>query len=135
MLLTRQDGELFFKLHRALMFFVNQRLKVIADDVAGPDEFSSLAPEIRLKVRDAFVGHADLIDSFARENPARMTDDELDIVRSWPRLVHGKFYVFRQLQRYMVFLSIEKQPIAYGVLALSQPLDELIGWHLPQMTE
>ena len=29
MLLEPQDVELFFKLHRALMFFVNQRLKVI----------------------------------------------------------------------------------------------------------
>jgi len=36
MLLTPQDVELFFKLHRSLMFFVNQRLKVIPDDLASP---------------------------------------------------------------------------------------------------
>ena len=35
MLLTPQDVELFFKLHRTLMFFVNQRLKVIPDDIAS----------------------------------------------------------------------------------------------------
>ena len=29
MLLTPKDVELFFKLHRALMFFVNQRLQVL----------------------------------------------------------------------------------------------------------
>jgi hypothetical protein len=33
MLLEPQDVERFFKLHRALMFFVNQRLKVVADDI------------------------------------------------------------------------------------------------------
>ena len=39
MVLTPQDAELFFKLHRALMFFVNQRLKVIPDDIASPEVF------------------------------------------------------------------------------------------------
>ena len=134
MLLTPQDAGLFFKLRRALMFFVNQRLKVIPDEVASPDEFSSLSPEVRLKVRDALLGHTDLIQSFVDKNPACLSDDELDIVRSWQHLVHGKFYVFRQLKKYMVFLSTDKQPIAYGVLALSQPFEELVGPYLPVLT-
>jgi len=135
MLLTPLDVELCFKLHRALMFFVNQRLKVIPDDVASPDEFSSLSPEIRLKVRDTFLGHIDLLQAFVDENPAHLTNDELDIVRSWRHLVHGKFYVFRQLKKYMVFLSMTDPAIAYGVLALWQPFEELIGPYLPVLTE
>jgi hypothetical protein len=55
MLLTPQDVALLFKLHRALMFFVNKRLKVLPGDVASPDHFSSLPPQVRLKVRDAFL--------------------------------------------------------------------------------
>lgn len=135
MLLEPQDVELFFKLHRALMLFVNQRLNVLADEVASPDAFSSLSPEVRLKVRDAFLNHANHIQPFVDENPARLTSDELDIVRSWRHLVHGKFYVFRQLKKYMVFLSTDKQPIAYGVLALSQPFEELVGPYLPVLTQ
>src|SRR5262245_38000956 len=127
MLLTPPDAELFFKLHRALMFFGNQRLQVIPDDVASPDEFSSLSPEVRLKVRDAFLGHTDLLQAFVDENPAHLTDDELDIVRSWRHLVHSKFYAFRQLKKYMVFLPTDDQPIAYGVRALTQPFEELFG--------
>ena len=38
MLLEPHDVELFFKLHRTLMFFVNQRLKVMPDDIATPDD-------------------------------------------------------------------------------------------------
>jgi hypothetical protein len=135
MLLTPQDVELFFKLHRALMFFVNQRLTVVPDEIASPEEFAALSPEIPLKVREAFLSHADLLQSFVDENPARLTKDELDIVRSWQHLVHGKFYVFRQLKKHMVFLSTDKQPIAYGVLALSQPFEELVGPYLPVLTE
>jgi hypothetical protein len=135
MLLTPEDAELFFKLHRVLMFFVNQRLRVLPDDVASPEEFSSLPPDVRLKVRDAFLYHTDLIGAFVEENPAGLTSDELDIVRSWQHLVHGKFYVFRQLKKYMVFLSTDKQPVAYGVLALTQPFEELVGPYLPVLTE
>ncbi len=135
MLLNPQDAELFFKLHRTLMFFVNQRLRVLPNDMASPEEFSSLPPEVRLKVRDAFLKHTELIEAFVEENPARLATDELDIVRSWRHLVHGKFYVFRQLKQYMVFLSTDKPPIAYGVLALSQPFEELVGPYLPVLTE
>ncbi len=98
MLLTPQNVELFFRLHRTLMFFVNQRLKVLPDDVASPDAFSSLSPAVRLKVRDAFLSHTDLIQQFVDENPSNLTTDELDIVRSWRHLVHGKFYIFRELK-------------------------------------
>ncbi len=135
MLLELHDVELFFKLHRALMFFVNQRLKVIPDEIASPEEFSSMSPELRLKVRIAFLGHTDLLQAFVDGNPDHLTNAELDIVRSWQHLVHGKFYVFRQLKKYMVFLSTDKQPVAYGVLALSQPFDELVGPYLPVLTE
>jgi hypothetical protein len=75
MLLTPEDAELCFKLHRALMFFVNQRLRVLPDDVASPEEFSSLPPDVRLKVRDAFLNHTDLMGAFVEENPAGLTSD------------------------------------------------------------
>jgi hypothetical protein len=135
MLLEPQDVELFFELHRSLMFFVNQRLKVVPDDIASADAFSALSPEVRLKVRDAFLSHADLIESFVAENPTHLPADELGIVQSWRHLVAGKFYVFRELKKYTVFLSTDKQPIAYGVQALSQPFGELVGPYLPVLTQ
>jgi hypothetical protein len=135
MLLPPHELKLFFKLHRALMFFVNQRLKAVPDDIASADAFAALSPQVRLKVRDAFLNHTDLIQLFVDENPANLNEDELDIVRSWRHLVHGKFYVFRELAKYTVFLSTTSPAIAYGVLALSQPFEELIGPYLPVLTQ
>jgi hypothetical protein len=135
MLLTPQDAEVFFRLHRALMFFVDKRLQVLPDDVASPEQFSGLPPQERLKVRDAFLKNTDLLQQFVEENPARLTSDEIDIVRSWRHLVAGKFYAFRQLKKYMVFLSAEEPTLAYGVLALTQPFEELIGPYLPVLTQ
>ena len=99
MLLSPQDVEQFFKLHKTLMFFVNQRLKAIPDDLANPEDFAALSPEIRLKVRDAFLNHTDLILSFVDENPAHLTEEELAIVHSWRHLVAGKFYIFREMKK------------------------------------
>jgi hypothetical protein len=54
------------------MFFVNQRLKVIPNEIATPEEFAALSPEVRLKVRDALNANLDLIESFVAENPAHL---------------------------------------------------------------
>jgi hypothetical protein len=117
------------------MFFVNQRLNVIPDNLATPEEFGVLSPDLRLKVRDGLLANVDLIESFVAENPVHLTEDELDIIRSWRHLVTGRFYVFRELKKYTVFLSATDPAIAYGVLALSQPFEDLIGPYLPVMTQ
>lgn len=135
MLLEPQDVELFFRLHRTLMFFVNQRLKAVPNKVATPEEFAALPPEVRLKVRDALTASPHLIEFFADENPANFKDDELGIVRSWRHLVTGRFYVFRELKKFTVFLTTTDPAVAYGVLALSQPFEDLIGPHLPALTQ
>src|SRR5258708_11441257 len=135
MLLDPQDVELCFRLHRSLMFFVNQRLKVVPDDIANADAFAALSPQVRLKVRDALNAHVDLIESFVGENPAHLSDDELDIVRSWRHLMAGKFYVFRELKKYTAFLSTTSPAIAYRVLALSQTFEDLNGPYLPGLTQ
>ena len=135
MLLESHEVELFFRLHWALMFFVNQRLKVIPNKVATPEEFAALSPEMRFKVREALNDNLGLIESFTAENPAQLSDDELDIVRSWRHLVTGEFFVFRELKKYTVFLSTTSPAIAYGVLALSQPFEDLIGPYLPVLTQ
>ena len=97
MLLSRDDAELFFKLHRSLMHFVNERLSIVPD-VASPDAFGALSPEARIAVRKAFLNRLDLIESFADENPASLSDDEIDLVLSWRHQVAGTFYAFRQLK-------------------------------------
>ena len=135
MLLPPHDLEQFIKLHQSLMFFVNQRLQVLPDRIDTPEEFSDLSPEVRIKVRDALNANLDLIESFVAENPAQLSKDELDIVRTWRHLVSGRFYVFRELTKYTVFLSVTSPVIAYGVLALSQPIEDLTGPDLPVLVQ
>ena len=134
MLLTPPEAELFFKLHKSLMFFVNQQLHVLPN-IDSIKKYSRLRPNARMKVHRAFLDEIDLIEKFIDENPFAFSDDELDVVHSWHHLESGQFLIFRELKKYTVFLSIEKRPIAYGVLALTEPFEDLVGPYLPVLTE
>jgi hypothetical protein len=57
---------------------------------------------------------------FVDLNPFEFSREELSIVLSWKHQVAGKFFVFRNLKKYTVFLA-EKAPVAYGVVALTEP--------------
>lgn len=127
--------DLFFRLHRSLMFFVNQKLRVIDEKAATPEKYSGLPPEKRIKVHEAFLEHTDLVNAFAVENPFHLGEDELEIVQSWKHLVSGTFYAYRQLKSYMVFLSTTEPVVAYGVVALFQPFETVIGPYLPRMVK
>jgi hypothetical protein len=130
MILDPDDCERFFKLHKALTLFVNRRLK-IGKAPARSKGIVALPPEQRLKVRDALLEHLDLIDDFVEENPYNLDPDELTIVNSWKHLVAGEFYVLRFLKKYAVFLTAKEPTVAYGVLALSEPFEEVIDQPLP----
>ncbi len=133
MQLPLEDADRFFRLHRSLMFFVNQKLKVIDEEVATPEKYSGLPPETRFRVHQALVDHRELIDTFADENPFHFDEADLGIVRSWKHHVSGTFYAFRQLRPYMVFLSTTEPVVAYGVVALFDPFVAVIGPYLPRM--
>lgn len=127
------DGVLFYALYAALLSFVNDKLKVIPEPFSDSLEYIALPPEDRVAVRDAFYKHRELLDQFMQENPANLSADELDIVASWRHAVVGRFYLFRYLSKYAVFLGGDSPKKAYGVLALADPLEDLIGPRLPRL--
>jgi hypothetical protein len=135
MFLKPHELQQFFRLSRALLLFVNQQLQVLADQPATPDAFSHLPVPKLVQVRDALVGRLDLIRTFVEANPAHLPEEELAIIRSWEQLVAGKFFIFRELKNFMVFLTDKKAVVAYGVLALSQRFEEIVGPSLPVLVE
>jgi hypothetical protein len=133
MQLDSHDLHLFFKLYPALLFFVNQRLNVVEKPIARPEKVIKLPTEERIKLRDALVANMDLIDAFVSENPFKLSEDELAIVRSWKDLVAGEFYVYRCLTNYTIFLTNREPVVAYGVLSLMDSFEDLIGPRLPHL--
>src|ERR1019366_6605419 len=95
MLLSREEAALVYKLHCALMQFVNEQIQV-AGILATPAAYTALPPEKRRELVQAFLGRLDLIDAFIAANPAKLSQEELDIVSSWRHLVAGRFIALRQ---------------------------------------
>jgi Domain of unknown function (DUF6398) len=134
MLLAQQDAELFFRIHKALMCFVNDRLQIVPN-INSPDEFAGLSPQKRSEIRKVFLKNVDLLESFVAANPFDLSDEELEIVSSWRHQVAGKFFIIRYLKKFAIFLASGEPPIAYGVLALTQSFEELVGPYLPVWSE
>ena len=134
MLLSREEAELFFKLHCALMQFVMEQIQG-ARVLASAAAYRSLPAEQRQEVVRAFLGRLDLIDAFIAANPARLSEEELGIVSSWRHLVSGRFIALRQLKKYMVLLACDEKSTAYGVTGLVDPIERVIPKPLPAMIE
>jgi hypothetical protein len=132
---THAEGLLFYKLYAALCSFASIQLKLVPELPADPKQFTVFAPEARVRVREALFARRELIDQFVQDNPAGLTDEELAVVAGWKHAVMGSFYVLRYLKRHAIFLSDEKPPRAFGVLALASPFEEVVGPHLPVLVK
>ncbi len=135
MKLSTSECRLFYKLHPALMCYVNQRLGTLPEQPGDPGEFYALEAVQRAEVRNALHAQPDLIDEFVASNPFGFDSDEMAVVRSWKHALVGSFYILRRLKHYTVFLSSEGEPKAYGVLALADPFEVLIGRYLPKFIQ
>lgn len=134
MLLQRDEVTQFFKLLASLLTYIDQRLNVLAEDFESPWEYRSLPLELRTKLHETFAQHTNLIEPFVDENPADLSAEELEIVRSWQHVVRGDFFIFRQFRNHAIYIPPETSQPVYGVLALTNTFDELFPQGLPVLT-
>src|ERR1041385_3030947 len=106
MLLSSEEAALVFKLHGALMQFVNEQLKV-ACVPRTQSSYLELPPAKQRDVVQAFLSRLDMIDAFIAANPAKLSQEELGIVSSWRHLLTGRFIALRQLTKHMIFLACD----------------------------
>jgi len=135
MRLSLEDGLLFYKLYPALMFYANQKLKVVDEMACEFEQYLATPGKLLLKVRNELHAHQELIDRFLQENPAILAPDELAIVSQWKNAVIGSFFIFKYLKQYTVFLDDREPPKAYGVIAVTDPIQDLVGQSLPILTQ
>lgn len=128
--LSSKDVDLFYRLTYCLFSYVNQQLSIVSGSKA-PEDVRHLSFQEKLKIRAALWENTDLIDSHVKENPDKLSPDELAIIESWKHRVKGKFFLVAYLKQYAVFLMEADTELAFGVVALSQPFEATVGSHLP----
>jgi hypothetical protein len=76
MLLKPEEAEEFFRLHKALMFYVNRECRVLKGTFRTPEEYGQNSVAERVRVHDALLEQRDLIDDFVRKNPVELPEKD-----------------------------------------------------------
>lgn len=129
MKLSKEDSDRFFRLFLLLLFYANRRIQVVEED--DPAKIGRHGTDNTIALRNYVYDHPEVIDQFATENPLRLPESDLETVRGWKHVVRGRFYALRQLKTYAVLLSDDKPMRAYGVLALNDTLEAMVGRPMP----
>ncbi len=124
MKLSTQDAGLFFKLMWSLQTYVNLKLEIIPD-IGTVDEYQKLPSSEKLSVREALYDNINLVDAYLEENPQKLSQEELEIIKSWKKFQRGDFFIERLLKKYAIFIGDEK---VYGVLALYETLEDVLPY-------
>jgi hypothetical protein len=129
MMLSEEQNARFFRVWLALLGFVN--------DLRRPTrqcaEVSRRMPLVNLKgLRDELWRKENrLLDRFIAENPARLSATDLETAAGWRERIEGTFIIIRFLKKYAVFLQEGSPPRAYGVLGISNPVEESVPYEPP----
>lgn len=122
MILSQKDAAHFFNLMWGLQYYVNQQLRLLPD-VPSFQAYSNRSLEEKLPVRDALWKNTHLIDAYTTQNPDGLSTDDLSIISKWKAFVAGKFYIFRYLKDYTIFIG---EPRVYGVVGLYERIEDVL---------
>ena len=131
--ISQEDINLFFKLHPSLLQYVNQRLNLLSE-IKTPEELRTSGVENIALARKELWKRLEFIEEFIMDNPFGFSKDECAVIAGWKNVVQGKFYIFRHLKKYSVFLTETEPTKAYAVCSLNTPLNEMF-WKPPIYTQ
>lgn len=134
MKLSKDDTDLFYRLHKSLLVYANKKLNMI-NNVNSIEALEKIPMEKTSKLILKLYESTNLIASFAETNPCNFSTEELSIVKSWKNFVRDKFLIMKYLEKYTIFLNTTGHSKAYGVFGLVNTFEELLGPFLPVMAE
>lgn len=131
MQLSAEAFQQFARIQSALNNFIYAQLQQAAGRPAVT-QFRELPLDKQLEVRAAFVANPEYVERFVAENPGNLSSEDLQVAFSWRKPLAGDFYLLRHLKKRSIFLSATAVPVAYGVVGLTMPIEDIIhSSHLP----
>ncbi len=131
MRLTEREYKQYLRIHPRLIYYVGLQEKLISRTVSF-ETFRDFSAQEKISSRDMVYKKPKYIDEFVKENPYNLSEEDIEIAKGFKNFQQGKYWVIKFLKKYTIFLD---KNYAYGVLALSDPLDWLLGNNLPTMLE
>jgi hypothetical protein len=124
--LSGDSEQRFLDLYGHLLVYVNDRFD-ISDDIETLDDLKQSYSDELLPLRNMLYQESttELIEDFVEDNPAGMSEADLEQVAAWTDFVAGEFVVVRYRQNDAIFLDWTEPPKAYAVRPARIPFVEL----------
>ena len=123
--LSASEFEQFHRVQSALNNFIYAQLQR-AEGREAVTPFRDLPFTKQMEVRNAFLANPHHVERFVVENPQGLSAQDLEVALSWRNPLSGNFYIVKHLKKHTVFLSASDPPVAYGVVGLTQPIEEVL---------
>lgn len=110
MTLSKEDGELYYKLWLPLLDYVNQKYGINTGikQMTGPEKVN---PSDVKEIADKLWNDVSVIDEYLAEHAAGITGEHREIIDSWKRRVKGRFILERHLKQGSVFISTDDDEV------------------------
>lgn len=131
MTLSKAEYKQFLDIHPAILHYVGVQEGLLPKKMSLA-RFMLSSVERKMPVRNRLYEKPEYLDRILRDNPFRWSPEKLAIVREFKHFKKDRFYVMKYLKNYAVFLDSE---YAYGVLALGNRFERLIGDNLPTLVD
>ena len=129
--LSEQDAKLFHKLMDSLLFFANKKLNIIKN-CASMNELHKNDIEKTVPIRKKVFSDSGIIDDYIKENPDRLSDEEMQILASWKKSLESDFMVVKYEKEFALFLHSKLQRV-YGVKGITDSFKEKFEGYSPIM--
>jgi len=124
--LSKESEQRFLDLYAHLLVYVNDRFDVIEEIETVADLEQHYTDEL-LPLRNTLYNESttDLIEDFVEQNPADLSEADLEQVAAWTDFVAGEFVVVRYRADEAIFLDWTESPKAYAVRPARLPFADL----------
>ena len=129
--LSESDAKLFHKLMDSLLFFANKKLNIIKN-CASMNELHKNEIEKTIPIRKKVFSDTEIIDDYIKENPDRLSNDEMQILASWKKSLEGEFMLVKYEKEFALFLHSKLQRV-YGVKGITDSFKEKFEGYSPIM--
>ncbi|MDB2252471.1 hypothetical protein PM033_11875 [Halorubrum ezzemoulense] len=124
--LSEESEQRFLDLYAHLLVYVNDRFDVIEEIETVADLEQHYTDEL-LPLRNTLYNESttDLIEDFVDQNPADLSEADLEQVAAWTDFITGEFVVVRYREDDAIFLDWTEPPKAYAVRPARLPFVEV----------
>lgn len=133
MTLSKEDGQLYYKLWLPLLDYVNKKYG-IRKELKKMEDASSLSPNDVKAVANRMYEDIWVIDEYLSAH-SEIPEENKKIIEGWKKCISGRFIIERHLKKGSMLISMEDEKV-YQVVGIISSLEEMFQYApMPLMVE